>query len=70
MSEDGLAGMNFTEPCHQVVGFVGRAFLIMKFVELQVVVVVVRDALETSLRSFNVLQRDDNSRQCFVLSNG
>ena len=67
MSEDGAASFNFTEPCHHVVRFVDRAFIIEP-VELQVVVVIVRDALEANFRSFDVLQCD-NSRQCFV-SNG
>ena len=57
MSEDGVAGINFSEPCHHVVRFVDRAFVIEP-VELQVVVVIVRDALEANLRSFDVLQCD------------
>lgn len=64
VSEDGMAGLNFTKPCHQVVRFVNRTLLIEP-VELQVVVIIVRDALEASLRRFDVLQCD-NSRQCFV----
>ena len=67
MSEDGAAGINWTDPCHHVVRFVGRA-LIIEPVELQMVVVVVGDALETNLRNFDVLQCD-NLRQYFV-SNG
>jgi hypothetical protein len=55
MSEDGMASFNFTEPCHQVVRFVGRTFVIEP-VNLQVVVIIVRDALEASLRRFDVLQ--------------
>ena len=66
MSLDGMDGINFTEPCHQVVRFVGRAVLIEP-VELQVGVLLVRDALEANLRGFDVLQCD-NSRQCFVSS--
>ena len=68
MSEDGVFVVNFTEPCHHVVRFVDWAFIIEPM-ELQVVVVIVRDPLEANLRSFDVLQWD-NSRQCFVLSNG
>jgi hypothetical protein len=55
MSEDGMASLNFTKPCHQVVRFVGRT-LFIEPVDLQVVVVIVRDALEASLRRFDVLQ--------------
>jgi hypothetical protein len=50
-----MAGFNFTEPCHHVVRFVGRAVLIEP-VDLQVVVIIVRNALEANLRSFDVLQ--------------
>ena len=64
MSEDGLAAMNFTKPCHHVVRFVDRTVLIEP-VDLQLFVIFMRDALEASLRSFNVLQ-SDNSCQCFV----
>jgi hypothetical protein len=56
MSQDGLADMNFSEPRHQVVRFVGRAVLIEP-VELQVFVVFVRDALEATLRNFDVFVR-------------
>ena len=62
MSEDGLAGINFSKPCHHVVRFVNRAVLIEPM-DLHVFVVFVRDALEASLRCFDVLQCD-NSRQC------
>ena len=55
MTEDGMASLNFTEPCHHVVRFIGRTILI-KPVDLQVVVVIVRDALEPSLRRFDVLK--------------
>ena len=55
MSDDGTASLNFTEPCHQVVRFVGRTVFI-ELVELQVVVIIVRDALESCLRRFDVLQ--------------
>ena len=69
MAEDGMAGLNFTEPCHHVVRFVDRAVFIEP-VDLQVVVVIVRDALEANLRRFEVLECD-NTRQYFVLvSNG
>ena len=64
MSENGMGLVNFTDPCHQVVRFVDRTVLIEP-VELQVVVFIVRDALEASFRSFDVLQWD-NSRQSFV----
>ena len=55
MSDDGLPGMNFSEPCHHVVRFVNRTVLIEP-VDLHVFVFFVRDALEASLRSFDVLQ--------------
>ena len=55
MSEDGMASLNFTEPCHQVVRFVGRTVFIEP-VDLQVVVIIMRDALESCLRRFDVLQ--------------
>ena len=54
MSEDGMASLNFTEPCHEVVRFVGRTFIIEP-VDFQVVVIIVRDALEAGLRRFYVL---------------
>ena len=60
MYKDGLAGMNFSEPCHHVVRFVDRPVLIEP-VEPQVIVVFVRNALEACLRSFDALQCD-NSR--------
>jgi hypothetical protein len=65
ISGDGLAGTNFSEPCHHIVGFVDRAVLIQP-VDLQMFVVFVHDALEASLRSFDVLKCDD-SYQRFVL---
>jgi hypothetical protein len=64
LSEDGLTALNFTEPCHHVVRFVDRTVLIEP-VHLQLIVHFVRDALEASLRSLEVLQCD-NSCQCFV----
>ena len=65
MSMDGMASINRAEPCHQVVRFVGRTFII-ELVELQVVVIIVRDTLEASLRSFDVLQQcGSNFRQSF-----
>lgn len=67
MCEDGLAAINFTEPCLHEVRFVGRAALIEPL-DLHVFMVFVYDSLEASLRCFDVLQCD-NSRQCFV-SNG
>lgn len=54
MSEHGFTGVNVSEPRHHVVSFVGRA-LVIKSVDNQVAVVIVRDALEASLRSFDVL---------------
>ena len=66
MPENGMAGVNCTEPCHQVVRFVGWAVFIEP-VDLQVVVIIVRDALEASFRSCDVLQCD-NSRQCVVFN--
>ena len=65
MSEDGTASLKFTEPCHHVVrSFIGRTVFIEP-VELQVVVIIMRDALEASFRTFNVLQCSI-SRQYFV----
>ena len=59
MSDDGLAGMNFSEPCHHVVRFVARTVLIEP-VDLHVFVVFERDALEAGLRRFDVLQSDNS----------
>ena len=64
MSENGMTGLNFSEPCHEVVSFVDRTFII-ESVDLQVVVLIVRDALEANFRRLDVLQYD-NSRQCFA----
>jgi hypothetical protein len=55
MCGDGMANLNLTKPRHQVVRFVGWTFII-KPVNLQVVVIIVRDALEASLRRFDVLR--------------
>jgi hypothetical protein len=55
MCGDGLAGVNLTDGCHQVVRFVNRKFFIEP-VDLQVFVVVMRAALDASLRKFDVLQ--------------
>ena len=55
MCKDGIAGANFNESCQQVVRFVGRSGFIEP-VDLHVVVVVVRAALNASLRKFDVLQ--------------
>ena len=52
--EDGMANGNLTESCHQVVRFVGRFFI--ELVDLHVFVIVVRAALDPSLRKINVLQ--------------
>ena len=54
MTEDGMAGIDRTEPCHHVVRFVGRT-LIIEPVELKVGVLIVRDALVANFRSFDVL---------------
>jgi hypothetical protein len=54
MSEDGMASINRTEPCHHVVRFVGRT-LIIEPVDIQVVVFIVRDTLEANLGCFDVL---------------
>ena len=54
VSGNGLASMDLTESRHQVVGFVGRSVFIEP-VDLQVIVIVMRAALETSLRTFDVL---------------
>jgi hypothetical protein len=54
MSEDGMTSINRTEPCHHVVGFVGRT-LIIEPVDIQVVVFIVRDALEANLGCFDAL---------------
>jgi len=56
VSRDGLAGMDLTESRHQVVRFVGRSVFIEP-VDLQVIVIVMRAALETSLRTFDVSVR-------------
>ena len=61
MSEDGTASLNFSEPCHHVARFIGRTVLIEP-VELQVVVIIVRDALEACFRRFDVLQCGDSHR--------
>jgi hypothetical protein len=52
---NGLAGDNLTDSCHQVVRFVDRKFFIEP-VDLQVFVIVVRAALNASLRKFDMLQ--------------
>ena len=54
---DGLAGVNLTDSCQQVVRFVrvGRR-LFIELVDLQVFVLVVRDALKARLRKFDVLE--------------
>ena len=62
MSENGLAAMNFTEPCHHVVKFVDWVVVLIEPVNLHVFVVFVSDALDASLRNFDVLQFD-NARQ-------
>lgn len=54
ISENRLACMNLAESRHQVVRFVSREAII-ESVDLQVIVVVVRAALEPSLRRLNVL---------------
>ena len=64
MCKDGLAAINFTEPCHHIVRFFDGTVLI-ESLDLHVFVAFVRDTLEASLRNFDVLQ-SDNSRQCFV----
>ena len=55
MCRDGLAGDNLTDSCHQVVRFVDREAFVEP-VDLKVLVVVVRTALDASLRKFDVLQ--------------
>ena len=52
---DGLAGANLSDGCHQVVRFVGREVFIEP-VELHVFVLVVRAALDASLRKLDVLE--------------
>ena len=54
MPKDGFAGMNLTKPSHQIVRFIGVIVLI-NLVDLIVFGVFVRDALESSLRNFDVL---------------
>ena len=54
VSGDGLADANLSDSCRQVVRFVGRSGFIEP-PELQVLVVVVRAALDASLRKFDVL---------------
>ena len=51
---DGLAHMKLSESRRQVVRFIGREAFV-KPVDLQMIVVFVWDAFESSLRSFNVL---------------
>ena len=51
---DGLARMKLSQNCRQVVRFISREVFVEP-VELQMIVVFVWDALESSLRSFNVL---------------
>ena len=51
---DGLAHMNLTESRQQVVRFISREAFVEP-VELDMIIVFVWDALESSLRSFNVL---------------
>ena len=51
---DGLARMNISESSYQIVRFISRAGFVEP-VELHMIVVFVWDALESSLRSFNVL---------------
>ena len=51
---DGLARMKLSESRRQVVRFIGREAFV-KPVDLQMIVVFVWDAFESSLRSFNVL---------------
>ena len=51
---EGLAHMNLTESRQQVVRFIGRETFVEP-VDLQMIVIFVWDALESSLRSFNVL---------------
>ena len=64
---DGMALLNFSEPCHHVARFIGRTVLIEP-VDFQVVVIIMCDALEASLRRFDVLQCG-NSRRYFVSNN-
>ena len=66
ISENGMASLNFTEPCHQVVRYVDRAVLIEP-VDFQVIALFVRDALEAGFRSCDVLQ-SDNSRHFLVFN--
>ena len=51
---DGLAHMKLTQSRQQVVWFIGREAFVEP-VNLQMIVFFVWDALESSLRSFNVL---------------
>jgi hypothetical protein len=52
---DGHAGAKVSDSCQQVVRFVGREAFIEPM-DLKVFVVVVRAALDASLRKFDVLQ--------------
>ena len=54
VSKNGLARMNLPESRRQVVRFISREAFV-KLVDYQVVVVVMWDTLEPSLRSFDVL---------------
>ena len=51
---DGLACMKLTKNRQQVVGFISREGFVEP-VDLHMIVVIVWDALESGLRSFNVL---------------
>ena len=51
---DGLARMNLNESRQQVMRFISREGLVEP-VELEMIVVFVWDALDSGLRSFNVL---------------
>ena len=51
---DGLALMKLSKSRRQVVRFIGREAFV-ESMDLQMIVVFVWDALESSLRSFNVL---------------
>ena len=60
---DGLAGVNLGDSCQQVVRYVDRRFFI-ELVDLHVFVIIVRTALEATLRKFDVLR--GNLCQYFV----
>ena len=65
MAGEGFAGVNVNHPIHHVVSFVSRPGFI-KSLNHQMIVIVVRTALEASPGKFDVLVRWHNLYQCFA----